>query len=71
MDEQIGALLVNTVPDDATCAGCRWWAGIAYRPADIDTPRIGECRRHAPVGGRGFPNAKVDDVCGDWEGRPA
>lgn len=70
MDEKIGALLVNTVPDDATCKGCRWWAAISYRPADMAEPRIGECRRHAPLGGHGFPNARVTDVCGDWEPRP-
>lgn len=76
MDKQIEALLVNTVPADASCAACRWWAAIAYRPSDLASPRIGHCRRHAPaVSPVGepivarWPQTLPDAVCGDFEGR--
>lgn len=75
MDKQIEALLVNTVPANAACAACRWWGAIIYRPSDVESPHVGFCRRHAPVGtpagtAPGWPQTEHDAVCGDYEDCP-
>ena len=60
---------VRTVPDDATCATCRWWDQYT----NISRPRgWGFCKKLAPTltGGDKWPSAPEDDLCGEWEAEP-
>lgn len=56
------------MPDNPTCASCRWWAGHDYP--------FGQCRKAAPrpsqLAGSGaqWPLTWVEDWCGDHEPSP-
>ncbi|MCC7139789.1 MAG: hypothetical protein IT460_15305 [Planctomycetes bacterium] len=56
------------MPDNPTCASCRWWAREAHP--------LGQCRRAAPTlpkmagSGAQWPFTWVGDWCGDHEPSP-
>lgn len=59
---------VRTVPDDATCATCRWWKESPLLPLALAC-----CRKRAPVrspfGEHQWPITPTDYLCGEWEAK--
>lgn len=46
------------------CEGCKFWSRGVLISRDIGWR--GPCKRHAPIGGHGFPQTLEKDWCGDF-----
>ena len=46
------------------CATCMWWV-IKDSNTQLSAPKLGRCRKRAPIVGEGWPATFGNDWCGD------